>query len=347
MKKIIIFRFSAMGDVALLLPVVLNAIKQNPDLKITIVTREKFKIFFEGHPGVDVFTADFDKKHKGILGLFKLFQELNELSPDFVLDLHQNIRTQVLKIFFLFTRAKVFVFKKSRNEKKKLVKNQEFKKLSHVTERYFNVFKEAGLVPKKSIIENLPNFFKIPSETEKKIKNWLEKFKNQRLIGIAPFAQHKGKIWPIEKYATLIKLISVEFPAYKIVMFGGGKQEKEIIETLKNELPQIENLVGAFSLKEELALIKKLDLMICGDSSNMHFAALSNIPVLSIWGSTHSFAGFSALFQPENNTIEIGKEELSCRPCSVYGNKPCQRKDYACLNWISPEMVLEKVKTVL
>lgn len=347
MKKLIIFRFSAMGDVALLLPVVLNAIKQNPDLKITIVTREKFKVFFEGQPGVDVFTADFDKKHKGIFGLFKLFQELNKLSPDFVFDLHQNIRTQVLKFFFLFTRAKVFGFDKGRAEKKKLVKNQEFKQLSHVTERYYDVFKEARLVPEKSIIENLPEFFQIPSETEKKIKNWLEKFKNQRLIGIAPFAQHKGKIWPIEKYATFIQLISEQFLGIQIMMFGGGKQEKEIVESLKIRFPQIENLVGVFSLNEELALIKKLDLMICGDSSNMHFATLSDIPVISIWGSTHTYAGFGALFQPKKLTIEISKEELSCRPCSVYGNKPCQRNDYACLNWISPEMVLEKVKTVL
>ncbi|MCP9765846.1 glycosyltransferase family 9 protein [Lacihabitans soyangensis] len=347
MKKIIIFRFSAMGDVALLLPVVLNAIIRNPDLKITIVTREKFKVFFDCNPNIDVFIADFDKKHKGFFGLFKLFQELNNLSPDFVFDLHQNIRTQVLKFFFLFTRAKIFGFDKGRNEKKKLVKNQEFKQLSHVTERYYTVFKEAKLVPKNSKIENLPEFFKFPSETEKKIENWLVKFKGRRLVGIAPFAQHKGKIWPIENYSSLIVLLSKEFPECQIVLFGGGKQEKEILESLKNELPQIENLVGVFSLKEELALINRLDLMICGDSSNMHFAALSNIPVLSIWGSTHSFAGFGALFQPETNTIEISKEELSCRPCSVYGNKPCYRKDYACLNWISPELVYEKTKTIL
>ena len=346
MKKIIIFRFSAMGDVALLLPVVLNAIKRNPDLKITIVTREKFRVFFEGHSNIDVFTADFDKKHKGFFGLFKLFQELNELSPNFIFDLHQNIRTQILKFFFFFTSAKVFGLDKGRNEKKKLIKNQEFIQLSHVTERYYTVFKEAKLVSENSRIENLPEFFKIPSATENKIQNWLAKFKSQRLIGIAPFAQHKGKIWPIEKYAALIQLISESFPRPQIMLFGGGKIEKEIVESLKIRFPQIENLVGIFSLNEELALIKKLDLMICGDSSNMHFATLSNIPVISIWGSTHIYAGFGALFQPENNTIEIGKEELSCRPCSVYGNKPCVRKDYACLNWISPEMVFEKVKTI-
>jgi ADP-heptose:LPS heptosyltransferase len=346
MKKVIIFRFSAMGDVALIMPVVLNAIKQNPDLKITIVTREKFKPFFEGYSNIKVFTADLDNKHKGLLGLFRLFLELKRLSPEYVFDLHQNIRTQVLKFFFFFTRAKVFGFDKGRNEKKRLIKNQEFKLLPHLTERYYTVFKEAGLIDQNSRIENFPEFFHIPFETENKIENWLEKFKSQKLIGIAPFAQHKGKMWPIEKYEALIQLIFEQFPTTQIMTFGGGKQEKEIVDSLKNRFPQIENLVGLFSLKEELALIKRLDLMICGDSSNMHFATLSDIPVISIWGSTHTHAGFGALFQPKSYTIEISKEELACRPCSVYGNKPCIRKDYACLNWISPETVFEKVKTI-
>lgn len=74
MKKVIIFRFSAMGDVALLLPVVLNAIKENPCLKITIVTREKFKPFFDGYSNIDIFSADFDHKHKGLLGLSDYFK---------------------------------------------------------------------------------------------------------------------------------------------------------------------------------------------------------------------------------------------------------------------------------
>ena len=346
MKKVIIFRFSAMGDVALILPVVLNALKENPCLKITIVTREKFKPFFEGYSNIDIFSADFDNKHKGLFGLFRLFQALKRLSPDYVFDLHQNIRTQVLKFFFFFTGAKVFGFDKGRNDKKKLIKNKQFKQLSHVTERYYKVFKEARIVAEISKIENLHEFFKIPFETEDKIKNWLQQFKQKKLIGIAPFAQHKGKIWPIEKYALLIQLISEKFPSMQIIIFGGGKHEIEIVSSLKARFPQIENLVGVFTLNEELALIKKLDLMICSDSSNMHFASLSDIPVISIWGSTHTFSGFGALFQPEKYTVEINKSELSCRPCSVYGNKPCLRKDYACLNWISPEMVLEKVKTI-
>lgn len=117
MKKLLIFRFSAMGDVALLLPVVLNIIKQNPNLKITVVTRDKFQIFFEGYPNINIFSVDFDKKHKGFLGLIKLFSELNLISPDYVFDLHQNIRTQVLKFFFFFTKVKVFGFDKGRSKR--------------------------------------------------------------------------------------------------------------------------------------------------------------------------------------------------------------------------------------
>jgi ADP-heptose:LPS heptosyltransferase len=347
MKKVLIFRFSAMGDVALVLPVVLNVLKLNPDLKITIVTREKFKTFFEGHEQIDVFVADFDKNHKGFLGLIKLFAELKSISPNYVLDLHQNIRTQVLKFFFRLTRAKVFGFDKGRSAKKKLVKNLEFRQLPHVTDRYLEVFKQAGLIPQDSKIGNLPAFFQINLDAELKIKKWLDdNFKYNKLIGMAPFAQHKGKIWPLEKYENLIRLINQDYPDTKMLVFGGGKSENQKIALLKAKLPSIENLVGKFSLKEELALIKMLDLMICGDSSNMHFATLSNIPVISIWGSTHRFAGFGALFQSEDFTIEISKDKLECRPCSVYGNKPCIRNDYACLEWISPEMVFEKVKSI-
>lgn len=347
MKRVLIFRFSAMGDVALVLPVVLNVLKQNPSLKITIVTRSKFKIFFENQPNIDVFEADFENSHKGFWGLFRLFIDLKSLSPDFVFDLHQNIRTQILKLFFFFTKTKILDYEKGRSEKKKLTKNRDFVQLRHVTDRYLEVFRKAKLVPEDIQIDNLEQFFKSSDNVAQKVNSWLKKNPEEKIIGIAPFAQHKGKIWPLEKYHQLIKLINDEFPKARILVFGGGNKEKELVDSLKKDSQKIENLISVFSLLEELALIKDLDIMICGDSSNMHFATLSNIPVISIWGSTHTYAGFGALFQPIMNTIEIPKETLSCRPCSVYGNKPCIRKDYACLEWISPEMVFERVKTII
>ena len=87
-----------------------------------------------------------------------------------------------------------------------------------------------------------------------------------------------------------------------------------------------------------------LDVMVSMDSGNMHLASLTATPVVSIWGATHPFAGFMGWRQNPDNAIGLN---LPCRPCSVYGNKPCLRGDYACLKNISPEMVLEKVVKVL
>lgn len=209
-----------------------------------------------------------------------------------------------------------------------------------------DVFKKSGLIPIEASIEKLPSFFHTEIDVENKTKTWLAHLDYQKLVGIAPFAQHKGKIWPIEKYRELIILIAAKYPESVFLIFGGGDKEKNIIKEVLGELPNVENLVGRFTIGEELALIQKLDIMICGDSSNMHFAAISNVPVVSIWGSTHSFSGFGAIFQPENLKVEIDKTILTCRPCSIYGNKPCYRKDYACLEWITPQMVMDKVDLI-
>ena len=98
------------------------------------------------------------------------------------------------------------------------------------------------------------------------------------------------------------------------------------------------------SSKEELVLMSHLDLMVSMDSSNMHLASLVDTPVISIWGATHPFAGFMGWRQSAQNSIQ---KELPCRPCSVYGNKPCHRGDYACLNQITPQEVFQHILTHL
>ena len=94
----------------------------------------------------------------------------------------------------------------------------------------------------------------------------------------------------------------------------------------------------------ELSIMSQLDVMLSMDSANMHLASLVNTPVISIWGATHPYAGFMGWRQDKSNTVEI---ELPCRPCSIFGNKPCWRKDYACLYEITPEMIIEKIKLLI
>ena len=93
-------------------------------------------------------------------------------------------------------------------------------------------------------------------------------------------------------------------------------------------------------MSDELILMSHLDVMVSMDSSNMHMASLVGTKVVSIWGATHPYAGFMGWRQSEENAVQL---DMPCRPCSVYGNKPCLRGDYACMNNISPEMIIEKI----
>ncbi len=87
-----------------------------------------------------------------------------------------------------------------------------------------------------------------------------------------------------------------------------------------------------------------LDVMISMDSANMHLASLTGTPVVSIWGATHPYAGFVGWAQKPSNILQV---DLPCRPCSIYGNKPCARGDMECMHRISPESVVAKVEEVL
>jgi ADP-heptose:LPS heptosyltransferase len=95
---------------------------------------------------------------------------------------------------------------------------------------------------------------------------------------------------------------------------------------------------------QELILMSHLDVMLSMDSANMHLASLTAIPVVSVWGATDPLAGFFGFNQPKENAIQV---DLDCRPCSIFGNKPCKRGDYACLNNIPPERIVERITSII
>jgi ADP-heptose:LPS heptosyltransferase len=131
------------------------------------------------------------------------------------------------------------------------------------------------------------------------------------------------------------------------LLFGGGKKEKELLDGISSRHTNSVNLTGIFSLDEELSLFSKLEAMVCVDSANMHLAALSGVPVISIWGGTHVMTGFGPFPNPDHRIVEIPTEQLSCRPCSVYGLENCPRKDHACMQEIKSERVINAVRELL
>jgi ADP-heptose:LPS heptosyltransferase len=146
-------------------------------------------------------------------------------------------------------------------------------------------------------------------------------------------------MYPLTKMEAVVSALSRNENT-EILLFGGGQYEITICEEWCNKYPHVKNYAGKLSLNEELSQIKQLDIMISMDSANMHLASLVGTRVISIWGATHPHAGFLGWKQSHEDIIQ---QDMDCRPCSVYGNKPCFRKDYACMETIAPEQIIKKI----
>jgi len=327
-----------MGDVALTVPVLRSALEQNPKLHITLVSNKAFEPFFYDLPRFEFYGVDLNI-HKGVWGLYQLFRALNNFQKwDCIIDLHSVMRTWVLSKFFKWTGIPVFTIDKGRSEKKALTQkeNKVYQQLPHTTERYHQVFNEAGiksdLIYKNAIRPSATRSFDFDSK-----KKW---------IGIAPFSKHTQKEWPLDKVKALVKALD-KTNQYEILLFGGGTKEKILLETLASSFENAISVVGNYSLEEEISLVKQLSILVSMDSFNMHLASLLDVKVVSIWGATHSLAGFGPVNGNEVFKVEVSMEKLGCRPCSVFGSKPCHRGDFACMQRISVEMVEEKINFVL
>ncbi|MFT3679644.1 MAG: glycosyltransferase family 9 protein [Ferruginibacter sp.] len=337
-KHILVIRFSAMGDVAMTVPVIKNALEQNPSLQITVVSNSFFKPLFTSLERCHFHPADLKGKHKGAAGIFKLYRELKADDKfDAVADFHNVLRSKLLRSFFKLSSHKVAVIDKGRKEKKALTRKDKkiLQPLVSSFERYADVLRKLAVKLELNKAEpvlkrqHLPALLNDIFSTGKKI------------IGVAPFAQHTEKMYPLEKMKNIVQQLTAQ---HTVLLFGGKGREAEILQQWEQEIPSVINTSGRFSFAEELGIISNIHLMISMDSANMHLASLYKVPVVSIWGATHPYAGFYGWAQNDNNIVSVA---LSCRPCSVFGNKPCWRGDHACMHMITGEMVLEKINRLL
>jgi ADP-heptose:LPS heptosyltransferase len=340
MAKILIIRFSALGDVAMTIPVIYSLAVAYPTLEITVLSRQSFQPLFANLPGnVRFMRADLSGTHEGLSGLNALFQELRKNSYDYVADFHSILRSNYLRFRFQLAGIPTAAINKERAEKKKLTRkrNKELVPLKSSFTRYYEVLEKLGFQ------------FPLQFETIIPVKSvdYLSELKpltgdkgDQKWLGIAPFAKHMGKVYPEELQIQVIKHFANDIRV-KVFVFGGGDAEKKIVDVWASKYPSITSMVGKLRMNDELLLMSQLDLMYSMDSGNMHLASLVNTPVVSVWGATHPFAGFMGWNQSIENAVQV---DLECRPCSVYGQKPCYRGDYACLYSITPKMIIDRIE---
>lgn len=334
-KHILVIRLSAMGDVAMSVPVLRAFIQQYPNVKVTVLTREFFKPFFRDLKNVTIFSPDLNGKHKGFLGLYKLSKELKSLGIDEVADLHNVLRTKIIKFFFFGKTFKQI--DKGREEKKALVVGQKFEQLKTTHERYADVFRKLGYTINLSN-PNFPEQKTLDQSTQDLIKK-----DNKNWIGIAPFAQYQSKMYPLDLLERVIFELS---KSNKILLFGGGKKEIKILNAFQDKYSNVINLAGKLSLSQELDVISNLDVMLAMDSGNAHIAAMLGKKVVTIWNVTHPFAGFSPFNQPEDYCLLSNRSQFPLIPTSIYGNKfPENYKEAS--RTIAPDTVIKKIDFIL
>ena len=347
MKKehILVIRFSAMGDVAMMVPVIYSQAHQYPDIRITVLSRAYARPFFEDlAPNVGFMAADLKNEYRGIKGLNALYRRLAAKQFTAVADLHSVLRSEYLRIRFNLGSYRVAHINKHRKGRRRITSATKKELVQQPTsfQNYIDVFDKLGYpvtIQFRSIFpEEGGNLNILPKEMC--VKNSFEQW-----IGLAPFAAHEGKTYPPRLMHQVIEQLIEKYPKARLFLFGRGEQEEQYFTEWSEQHPSCV-YVGKHleSMHQELILMSHLDVMVSMDSSNMHMASLTNTPVVSVWGATHPYAGFMGWGQSEENAVQIS---LDCRPCSIFGQKPCLRGDYACMRNIAPESIVEKVEKVI
>jgi len=359
---ILVIRLSAMGDVALMAPVLQGLLNQHPTLKISLLSLAKWAPIFKGIQRLTFIEAAPKTRHKGALGLWRLFQELSDHHFTAIADLHNVLRSQVLRLFFSFSSCPIAIIDKGRSEKKALTRTTHkiFKPLKHSSQRYADVFAALGYfvvldkraLLAKPVIELSAQSQRVPLQSTIK-------------IGVASFAAHTGKQYPLLQMREALQLFlaatnrsldkalfnnSDQLPPYlevkyELFFFGGGLVEKPFIEALSKEFEgSTHTLVSSF--EDQLSCIAHLDLMLAMDSGNAHLAAMYGVPTLTLWGNTHPYAGFYPFLQPVEYALLADRVKYPGIPTSVFGNKVPQGYEKV-MESITPEAVAKKMREIL
>ena len=306
----------------MLVPIVKQLALAYPNWHITMLSRQQTAPLFKDMPNnVHFVGADLKGKHKGIEGLNLLLHDIHYQQFDAIADMHNVLRSKWLCWRMRLMGKRVATLCKGRWQKWRLTHTVSNNPLLPTIQRYMRVLQQLGF----SFSLSCPSLSQ-PS---------------RRGYGIAPFAAHQGKIYPLDKMEVVVRELAKS--GEPIYLFGAGKKEKEILDAWDEKYENVYSLVGKYSMNEEIAFMRTLRLMLTMDSANMHLASIAGTRVLSIWGATHPNAGFLGYGQSVRDCIQ--QNDLPCRPCSIYGNRKCKWGDYRCLD-IAPHEIVEKLITI-
>jgi ADP-heptose:LPS heptosyltransferase len=311
MPKILIIRFSSIGDIVLTTPVIRNLKKQMPDAEVHYCIKQKFKTVVENNPYVDKIHV-FDKK------LGDLIKQLRQENFDYIIDLHNNFRSLLIKTAL---GKKSFSFDKL-NLKKWLFVNFKINKLPsvHIVDRYM-----ATVKPLNIFNDNLGLDYFIPSQDKINLVELPENFRNG-YIAFAIGAQHYTKRLPKEKILEVCE--KIEFP---IILLGDANDNvvgQFVEEKLKEKNKIVFNACGKYNLNKSASVINQSLYFFSHDTGLMHIAAAFKKEIYSIWGNTSPKFG---MYPYQTKYYILENNLLSCRPCSKIGYSKCPKGHFKCM----------------
>ena len=326
----LVIRLATLGNVAMTVPVIASLSKRYPNDRFIIASKKKLDAMFATFSNVEFYEVD---NHLDWNGVWHLWYALRD-RVDAVIDLQNVQRTFVLGALMRWSGKPVTRVRYGRLRKHLITLFGIGKKqLPSEFERYKDAFRRAGL-------ETNDSFEALPTNTAA-AKVVTECFgpKEGRWIGLAPFAKSRSNMLPYRVTKETIELLTKEEHT-RVFLFGAGKVECEMLRQWAKVFPRTESVAGKLQLKEELELMRLLDVMICMDSANQHLASLVGLRAISVWCATDPIIGFAGWKQDPNDIIH--RHDLRCRPCTCHGTNHCRYGNYACRQ-IEAETIIEQI----
>jgi len=340
LRNVLVMRLSALGDVAMTIPVLYPVCRANPDTRFIMVTKAWPASMFHDRPdNLMVLGIDVKKEYNGVWGLVRLARQLRrQYALDAVADLHNVLRTRIIGLCMKLHGLPVVHLDKERARRKALIRHQSAEPVTPTHDRYRRVFEQLGL----QAPDDFTRLFDGKPLPVSPIV--LEKESGQRWIAISPFSAHDGKVYPLELMKQVIAQLR-QHDNYWIFLMGGGKEEKIALRKIVREHKQVISMAEVkHGFADEYVLLSKCDVMLTMDSANMHLASLMGLKAIAIWGATSPACGFQGYGQDAHDDIQL---DMECRPCSIYGERECRYGDYRCLSGIAPSQVVQRVIAVV
>jgi heptosyltransferase-2 len=327
--NVLAVRFSSIGDVLLITPLLRAIRRRHPSARLTVLTKLVHAPLLSHNPYLSHIIAI--PSDRGVIGLGA---ELRANRYTHLLDLHDSIRSRALR---LLVPGRWRSYPKHRVARAMLIRRKKnwYQDCRPVAERYFDAARDLDVAPDGAP----PDLFLAP-EAVREAADWLARrgmAQERPLVALAPGAAHATKRWPLEHWHALLRRITAE--GFDVVLVGGSDDVSVGNALARNADGRVANMAGQFGLQGTGAVLQRARVVVSGDTGVMHMATAVQTPVVALFGPTVRQFGFF----PYTHRAEVVELTLECRPCSSKGSSRCPLGHHRCLGELSPDLVFQAV----